>query len=89
MPIDPDFAREERIKRLRALVKSGTDQLLVLHEAIPEYIRLGNSVPHAELPNIGRHGKRDESRTAAVKRNTDISLGYMIAERYHAVYSKV
>ena len=41
MPLDPDYVRAERIKKLRAIVKAGEGCILALHEAVLRYLRQG------------------------------------------------
>lgn len=86
MPLSDDYAREERIKRLRTLVVSGIKQLLVLHEAVPSYLRLALPDPASEekFP----FGEKFQS-PAEFQRMWDVRMGYFIAEKHHGTYSKV
>lgn len=88
MPIDPDFAREERIKRLRVLVRSGTDQMLVLHDAVPAYERLSSSGEH-RMPAVLKAEALMERLPPDVQREQAIRLGYMVAERNHRTFTKI
>jgi hypothetical protein len=89
MPVDPDFAREERIKRLRALVKSGTDQMLVLYDAIPAYLRLSDTRGLRPIPGLEKASKMLDDLPDEIKREQAIDLGYMLAERNRRTYTKV
>lgn len=87
MPISDEYARNERIKRLRALISTGTKHLLTLHEAIPSYVRLGDGhYPWIDRA-LGTEVAPEESQR--LKRSIDIDTGYMIAERHHQTYSKI
>ena len=89
MPIDPDYAREERIKRLRTLVKSGMDKMLILHDGVPEYLRLGDTKLQSQLPEFFHSDRMLEDLPDDVRRNIDIGMGVNIAERLHGTYSKI
>jgi hypothetical protein len=85
VPLSDDYAREERIKRLRLLVTSGIKQLLVLHEAVPSYLRLALPDPESdEVP----FGQRFE-HPVDFQRTWDIRMGYIIAEKHHGTYTKI
>lgn len=86
MPLSDDYVREERIKRLRTLVASGIKQLLVLHEAVPSYLRLAlRNEASGEKFSSGHSFEH----TAEFQRAWDIRMGYFIAEKHHGTYSKI
>lgn len=89
MPVDSDFTREERIKRLRSLVKSGMDQMLVLHDAVPAYLRLGDLAIQRPTPRLENAQGIAAGLTESVKREHAISMGFNFAERQHRLYTKI
>lgn len=90
MPVDDDYAREERIKRLRRLVSAGQAHMLYLHEAVPTYLRLSEmSAARNSLARPKAHREDQEGRSPKLQRELAVSTGRLIAEVHHRSYSKI
>ncbi|WP_104090672.1 abortive infection family protein [Arthrobacter sp. GMC3] len=91
MNIDEDWLREERIQRLRALVRSGVKHLVFLHEAIPFYLRQGQAAEErvGELV-AGTQGQSFRSRLSPESlRDHEIAIGMFIDNRQHRAFDKI
>jgi len=88
MPVDADSARDERIKRVRSLIRSGTAKMLILHEEIPAYLRLSDTKGLRPVPGLEAASKMLDDLPVQIRRDQAIDLGYRLAERNHRTYSK-
>lgn len=90
MAVDEDYAREERISRLRRIVSSGEGHVLYLREAVPTYLRLSEmSTTQNSLQLPKGYQEEDRSRTPKQQREWAVSTGRMLAEVHHGSYSKI
>lgn len=91
MPLDPDYVRAERIKKLRALVKSGEGCLLALHEAVPRYLRRGKASEEridAMYEKVGRATPRIDV-SPEFERDSDIRTGVLIEINRVGLFRKI
>lgn len=95
MSIDDDWLLEDRIKRIRALVRSGVKHLVFLHEAVPYYLRQAEAseTVTAELLVRAQNSSSPTSLRAGLspedRRDHDIALGIFIDQRQDRVYDKI
>ena len=91
MTIDEDWLREERIKRLRTLVRSGVKHLVFLHEAVPFYLRQGQASQEriGEL-FAGHPGESFRERLSPESlRDHEIAVGMFIDNRQNRAFDKI
>lgn len=91
MTINEDWLREERIKRLRALVRSGVKHLVFLHEAVPFYLRQGQASDKVvkELFNDPQRQSLGDRMGPELRRDHEIALGMYIDDRQNRVFEKI
>lgn len=90
MPVNSEFVREERIKRLRVLIRTGTAHLVTLHDAVPAYLREARASESSRETLLAKHGESSRSRmTPDQVRDWDISIGMKIDEDQNGTYSKI
>lgn len=88
MPINEDYVREERIKRLRKIVRVGESHLLTLHDAVKRYLRMNPSPPEpfkvkgVDGPVLLALPQEDE-------RDYKIALGMFVDEKLHKTYTTI
>lgn len=91
MTIDEDWLREDRIKRMRSLVRSGVKHLIFLHEAVPFYLRQGQASEErvGELTG-GRQGQSFRARLSPESlRDHEIAVGMFIDNRQNRAFDKI
>lgn len=87
MPIDEDDVREERIKRVRKIVKTGETHLLTLHDAVKRYMRM---LPEPKLTRVaGLDGPVVFSPPRDDERDYRISIGMFTDEQLHKTYTTI
>jgi|GEM_PF-3070025 len=87
MPINKDHVREERIKRVRKIVKAGQTHLLTLHDAVKRYMRM---LPEPKLTRV--HGLEDPILFSPPRdddRDFQISIGVFTDEQLHKTYTVI
>lgn len=91
MTINEDWLREERIKRLRVLVRSGVKHLVFLHEAVPLYLRQGQISDKViqELFNDPKKPSKAEQMGPELRRHHVITVGMFADERQNRVFEKI
>ncbi|MFG6490825.1 abortive infection family protein [Microbacterium sp. P03] len=89
MPVDEDYAREERIRRLRRIVTAGQAHLLYVHEAVPTYLRLGTMSDESTNRLFGGHDTFAELATPELQRETHVSIGWMVDQHSHGTYTRI
>lgn len=88
MPINEDYVREERIKRLRKIVRAGESHLLTLHDAVKRYLRMVPSPPEpfrvkgVDGPVVLALPREDEH-------DYQIALGMFTDEKLHMTYTTI
>lgn len=91
MAINEDWLREERIKRLRTLVRSGVKHLVFLHEAIPLYLRQGQ-VSEISVRELFKESEKPWEATLMspeLRRDYNIAVGIFIDERQGRAFTKI
>lgn len=87
MPINEDYVREERIKRLRKIVTAGEIHLLTLHDAVKRYLRL---LPEPKLTHVkGIDGPVIFTPPRTDERDYQISMGMFNDEQLHKTYTTI
>jgi hypothetical protein len=89
VPITEDYAREERIRRLRRIVSAGQAHLLYIHEAVPTYLRLGKMSEEASDTTSRGRDLRKELMTPELEREWSVSTGWMIDQNGHGTYTRI
>jgi len=93
--IDDDWLLEDRIKRIRALVRLGVQHLVFLHEAVPFYLRQGQTseARNEELLGANQSSPSPTSfrtlLTPEARRDHDIALGMFIDNRQNRAFDKI
>jgi hypothetical protein len=91
MTINEDWLREERIKRLRVLIRSGVKHLVFLHETVPFYMRQGQADDERIDELFG--GPQGQSLRASMspelQRDHEIALGMFIDNRRNGAFKKI
>lgn len=87
MPINEDHVREERIKRVRKIVKAGETHLLTLHDAVKRYMRMRPEPKLTRVQGLGDPvlliSSRDDDR------DFQISIGMFTDEQLHKTYTLI
>ncbi|MGZ0711308.1 abortive infection family protein (plasmid) [Coraliomargarita sp. W4R53] len=87
MPINEDYVREERIRRVRKVVKVGETHLLTLHDAVKRYMRM---LPEPKLTRVkGIDGPVLFSPPRADDRDIQIAIGMFTDEQLHKTYTVI
>ncbi|TLM80795.1 abortive infection family protein [Pseudarthrobacter sp. NamE5] len=95
MTIDDDWLLEDRIKRIRALVRLGVQHLVFLHEAVPFYLRqaqIAEARNEELLGTIQGSSRLTPFRTlfsAEARRDHDIALGVLIDQKENRAFEKI
>lgn len=98
MAIDEDWLLEDRIKRIRALVRTGVKHLVFLHEAVPYYLRQAQTAeadwPEAAEPLTANSTSSSLPSLRALLspeagRDHDIAVGMFIDQRQNKVLDKI
>lgn len=87
MPINEDYVREERIRRVRKIVKAGETHLLTLHDAVKRYMRM---LPEPKLTRV--QGLEDPTLFRPPRdhdRDYQISIGMFTDEQLHKTYTLI
>lgn len=95
MTIDDDWLLEDRIKRLRALVRLGEKHLAFVHEAVPLYLRqaeIADARNEELLAGIQASPSPTSLRALLppdARRDHDIALGVLIARKQTGAFDKI
>lgn len=87
MPINEDYVREERIRRVRKIVKTGETHLLTLHDAVKRYLRM---LPEPKLTRVT--GIEDPVLFSPPRdddRDFQISIGMFTDQQLHKTYTAI
>jgi hypothetical protein len=93
--IDDDWLLEDRIKRIRALVRLGEKHLAFVHEAVPLYLRQAE-IAEARNEELLAGIQASPSPTSLrallppdARRDHDIALGVLIARKQTGAFDKI
>jgi hypothetical protein len=93
--IDDDWLLEDRIKRIRALVRLGVQHLVFLHEAVPYYLRQAQTSEDRNEELLAGN-QSSPSLTSfrtlfspEARRDHDIALGMFIDQRKNRAFDKI
>lgn len=96
MTIDDDWLLEDRIKRLRALVRLGEKHLVFLYEAVPFYLRQGEAAEARNEELLAAVNQSSPSLTSLrtlltpeARRDHDIALGMFIDQKQNGAFEKI
>jgi hypothetical protein len=92
--VDDDWLLEDRIKRIRTLVRSGVKHLVFLHEAVPFYLREAQTSERATTGLLAANGKSSSPplrtlMSPEARRDHDIALGLFVDQRQNGTYEKI
>lgn len=94
--VDEDWLLEDRIKRLRALVRLGVKHLIFLNEAVPFYLRQAETsearteeLLAAVNPGSSSLTSMRTRLTPEARRDHDIALGIFIDQKQNRAFEKI